>query len=105
MFAIRFTKTVWDSASHQQASEMAILVRDDELPCPPSVSVEYFWPLLMPERPKAVRWDFDQRRFDCAMPDEHQGDGIDDYDFDELLEHLISGGWKLVNRKPWQWPT
>lgn len=101
MFTVRFTKIVWNAESHQRASEMAVLVRDDDLPCAPSVSVEYFWPLSKPEAPRTVRWEFEQRRFVCVMPDEHPGEGGDDFDFDELLDELVDTGWTLVSRKPW----
>lgn len=99
MFKVNFVKTAWDGDCAESASSMAMFQRDDTLPFVPHPGIEYFWGLTAPEVPRTVRWDFDDRQFTCVMPDAYPGDGIDDFDFDGLIKHLVDGGWRLVSRE------
>ena len=100
MFKVVFYKTIWDGQTPETSKTMAMLQREETLPFPPSLEVQMFWSIESPQAPTSVRWDVADQRFACAMRDEFPHEiGVDEYDFEWLLEHAENSGWKLVSKR------
>lgn len=100
MFKTIFCKSIWDGESPESSSYLAILHREEDLPFAPTLGVEIYWGLDMPQALVRVRWEISENRFVCNMKDEFPHEiGVDEYDFDWLVTNAVQDGWTLIAKK------
>lgn len=97
MFTVVFIKYIFDTDSPDPKSRFAVFERQEQLPFPPSVGLEFRWITDGPYRIVSCTWHFDYSRFWCKLEDEFPDNvSLDGLNFEELLERAQSSGWPLV---------